>query len=308
MVTEIAAEAVGLCLAPAQTLGNVKKLVMGLKKTKISLRKKYPQHHFHWNSQDLRQLLPLENLLPGGACLHSTLVPQNVCVEEQPERVWWEPLCSPSWGAAPAFHWGVICLPSHLWPRSLNPEHPLHSWFSLWNQTRASTESMKPFPAVFAPACRWVRVLWGVLSRAQQSHSCCTGQAQFCWDAQYCGELLCSSQFYIRVPATRGINTPWHKLHVHCWPRLPAITGTYLIYTYFTYKDISSIGEAALFQKKIHIEQLDNADCFLQAEIPSYWENLVLLSEFFSLFVLELICFLLIKRKTLWNQQKWFTV
>lgn len=44
---------------------------------------------------------------------------------------------------------------------------------------------------------------------------------------------------------------------------------------------MSSVGEVALFQKKIHIEQFDNGDCFLQAEISSNWENLVSLSDFF---------------------------
>lgn len=46
---------------------------------------------------------------------------------------------------------------------------------------------------------------------------------------------------------------------------------------------MSSTGDVALLQKKIHIEQFDNGDCFLQAEFSSSWENLVLLSDFFSL-------------------------
>lgn len=61
---------------------------------------------------------------------------------------------------------------------------------------------------------------------------------------------------------------------------------------------MNSSGEVALFQKKFHIEQFDNRECFLQTENSSNRENLVLLSDFFlSASVSELICFILIKRK-----------
>lgn len=46
---------------------------------------------------------------------------------------------------------------------------------------------------------------------------------------------------------------------------------------------MNSSGEAELFQKKIHIEQYDNRDCFLQTENSSNRENLVLLGDFFFL-------------------------
>lgn len=46
---------------------------------------------------------------------------------------------------------------------------------------------------------------------------------------------------------------------------------------------MNNSGEVALFQKKIHIEQFDNGECFLQTKNSSNRENLVLLGDFFSL-------------------------
>lgn len=64
---------------------------------------------------------------------------------------------------------------------------------------------------------------------------------------------------------------------------------------------MNNSGEVALFQKKIHIEQFDNGECFLQTKNSSNRENFVLLGDFF--FTLSLcqssFFFILIKKKKL---------
>lgn len=88
MVTETAAEAVGLCLAPVQSLGSVEQVVMVFKK-----KKNKPEREIFSAPFPLglirSQTTSTPDLLPGGACLPSSLVvPQDVCIEEQPEQVW----------------------------------------------------------------------------------------------------------------------------------------------------------------------------------------------------------------------------
>lgn len=88
MVTETAAEVVGLCLAPVQSLGSVEQLLMVLKK-----KKNQPEREIFSAPFPLglirSQTTSTPDLLPGGACVPSSLVvPQDVCIEEQPEQVW----------------------------------------------------------------------------------------------------------------------------------------------------------------------------------------------------------------------------
>lgn len=92
------------------------------------------------------------------------------------------------------------------------------------------------------------------------------------------------------MPGPIGACSAGRRLTPMCWPQrhkyalgpaphalLSDTTGTHVI----AYKTMSEHYPVALFQKKFHTKQFDNCYFFLQAEISSNWENLVLLSDFF---------------------------
>lgn len=172
----------------------------------------------------------------------------------------------------------VICPPSHLWPRLLRPQAPF-SLLIFTEEPKTSTMSIKPFPAVFFPACRWVSVHWGCSQQGtavpQLLHrtspvlpGCSALQGTV---LQVPGLYPCAGHEkykYALGPAPCALLAK--AVSYYC-DRHNSLKGY----------EVSSVGEVALFQKKIHIEQFDNGDCFLQAEISSNWQNLVSLSDFF---------------------------
>lgn len=160
MVTEAAAEVVGLCLAPMQSLGRVKQLVMVLKKIKSA-----------WERNILSSISTGTHKIPGSfyprapswRCLSSFHPPcpsQCVCWGAARAGLGRASLLT-QLGSTACFTLGVWFVSHHTHGQGhWDPEHPLHCWYSLRNQTRTSG-SIKPPPALFVAACRWVSVHWG---------------------------------------------------------------------------------------------------------------------------------------------------